>query len=169
METAKNILVTGTPGCGKSTLIERIIGRLDRPLTGFFTREIKEKGRRTGFAIITLDGQRGVLAHLGHSSRFRVGRYGVNLEDLERIAVPSLRPREPGQVVVVDEIGKMECFSDLFQKTLLETLASPHRVLGSIALRGGRFIQEIKARPDVRLVLVTKDNRDRLITLAGEL
>ena len=57
-----NILITGPPRCGKSTLIEKVVSRIERPVTGFFTREIKGKGRRVGFSINTLDGKEGILA-----------------------------------------------------------------------------------------------------------
>jgi nucleoside-triphosphatase THEP1 len=158
--TGKNIFVTGPPRCGKSTLIEKLVLQIERPKTGFFTREIREKGRRTGFSITTLDGREGVLAHESIKSKFRVGKYGVSLPDIDQIAVPSMQPAGPGEVVVVDEVGKMECFSSLFRKTLMKTLDSDHQMIGSIAQKGNRFIQEIQARNDVLLVRVTEENRD---------
>jgi nucleoside-triphosphatase THEP1 len=159
----RHILFTGRPGCGKSTLIERIVRRLETPKTGFFTREIREKGRRTGFSIDTLDGQKGVLAHRDIRGPYKVGAYGVDLEEFERIAVPSMKPQGKGTVVVVDEIGKMECFSSLFREALLEVLASENRLLGSIAARGSDFIRGIKNRKDVDLLRVTEKNRDALV------
>jgi nucleoside-triphosphatase THEP1 len=158
----RNILLTGPPRCGKSTLIERIVARLARPATGFFTREIRDKGRRTGFEIVRLDGKRGILAHEKIKSRFRVGKYGVNLEDFNRVAVPSMIGHEPDQIIVIDEIGKMECFSDLFRETLVQALDGPNTVIGSIALKGSPFIEGIKRRPDVDVVLVSDENRDLL-------
>jgi len=158
--TGKNIFVTGPPRCGKSTLIEKLVLRIERPKTGFFTREIREKGRRTGFSITTLDGKEGVLAHESIKSKFRVGKYGVSLPDIDQIAVPSMQPAGPDEVVVVDEVGKMECFSSLFRKTLVKMLDSDHQMIGSIAQKGDRFIQDIKARNDVLLVRVTEENRD---------
>ena len=53
---ARNILVTGPPRSGKSTLIERVVEGLERPATGFITVEIRERNRRVGFAIATLAG-----------------------------------------------------------------------------------------------------------------
>jgi|GEM_PF-3076637 len=88
----KNVLYTGPPGCGKSTIIEKIVVRLDRPGTGFFTREMRESGRRVGFSMNILDGGHGVLAHTDIRSPIKVGRYGVNLLDIDRIAVPSMVP-----------------------------------------------------------------------------
>ena len=158
----KNILFTGLPGCGKSTIIEKIVQRLDRPRSGFFTREIRAGGRRVGFSITTMDGRHGILAHVDIRSRKRVGRYGVNLQDIDTIAVPSVVPANDQVVVVVDEIGKMECFSVLFRQTLMKVLDSSNTLLGSIALKGDAFIEAIKQRPDTMLISVSDKNRNYL-------
>ena len=160
-----NILVTGPPRSGKSTLIEKVVQSISRPATGFFTQEIREKGRRVGFSITTLQGKTGVLAHQNIRSTFRVGKYGVNLEDLDQIAVPSMLPTSLDQVVVVDEIGKMECFSRLFKETLLKVLSSDNLVIGSVAIKGDRFIQSIKKRDDVSLIPISQNTRDSALKL----
>ena len=157
-----NILLTGRPGCGKSTAIERIVQRLDRPSMGFFSREMREGGRRVGFSITTLDGRRGILAHVDIRIRERVGRYGINLQHIDEIAVPSIQPEHDNIVVVVDEIGRMECFSAMFRKALVKILDRPNFVLGSIALKGDAFITAIKKRTDTRLIAVTEKGRDQL-------
>ena len=161
--TKRNILITGLPGCGKSTLIEKVVNIIERPVTGFFTREIKDKGRRVGFSINTLDGREGVLAHQNIKSQFRVGKYGVNLKDIETIAVPSMIPAKKEEIIVIDEIGKMECFSSLFKETLIKVLNLPNWIIGSIAQKGGLFIQRIKDRDDVLLIKITAQNRDILV------
>ncbi len=158
-----NILFTGRPGCGKSTFIEKIVGKIKNPCTGFFTLEMRNRGRRVGFSIKTLDGKNGILAHIDLKSQYKVGRYGVNLEDIDRIAVPSMIPACEGEMVVIDEIGKMECCSGLFKDTLIRILDSRHTVLGSITLKGDSFIQRIKGRRDVLLVRVTEKNRNMLV------
>jgi nucleoside-triphosphatase len=160
-----NILVTGPPRSGKSTLIEKVVQRISRPATGFFTQELREKGRRVGFSITTLQGKTGVLAHQRIRSAFRVGKYGVNLEDLDQIAVPSMLPSTPDQMVVVDEIGKMECFSRLFKETLIQALSSDNLVIGSVAIKGDRFIQSIKKRDDISLVSISENTRDLALKL----
>jgi len=158
----KNVLLAGPPRCGKSTVIEKLVQQIQRPVSGFFTREIKEKGRRVGFSITTLDGKEGVLAHEESKSKRRVGKYGVNIDELDRIAVPSMIPGRTDQTVIIDEIGKMECFSPLFRETLIKTLDSANPVIGSIAQKGNPFIEKIKERKDVLLVTVSEKNRDSL-------
>jgi len=154
------IFVTGPPRCGKSTFIEKLVQQIRSPTIGFFTREIREQGRRKGFSIITLDGRKGVLAHEKLKSRYKVGKYGVNLQDIDKIAVPSMIPTQANEVIVIDEVGKMECFSALFKQTLIEVLRATNPVIGSIAQKGGKFIQNIKGRKDVLLIHLTEENRN---------
>ena len=163
MMAKRNILITGPPRCGKSTLIEKVVKRIEEPVTGFFTLEIKEKGRRVGFSINTLDGREGILAHQKSKSRFKVGKYGVNLKDIDSIAVPAMIPARKDEIVVIDEIGKMECFSSLFKETLIKVLSLSNWIIGSIAQKGDPFIQRIKERDDVLLIRVTAQNRDILV------
>ena len=161
--TKRNILITGLPGCGKSTLIEKVVEKIEGQVTGFFTREIKEKGRRVGFSINTLDRREGILAHKNIKTKFKVGKYGVNLRDIETIAIPSMIPARADEIVVIDEIGKMECFSSLFKETLIKVMNLPNWVIGSIAQKGDPFIQRIKDRDDVMLISITPQNREILV------
>ena len=163
-----NILVTGPPRSGKSTLIEKAINQIQAPITGFFTREIRQSGKRLGFSISTLDGKIGVLAHREIKSRYKVGPYGINLLDLDQIAVPSMLPSDPGDIVIVDEIGKMECFSLPFRRALLYVLSSENQLIGSIAIKGDNFIQNIKKRSDVLIIPISKSNRDSALELLLE-
>ena len=158
----KNILFTGPPGCGKSTLIEKIALKIKWPITGFITKEIRDRGQRVGFSINSLDGRKGVLAHKNIKSPYRVGKYGVSLEDIKQVAVPSMIPASEDMTVVIDEIGKMECFSSLFRVTVLEVLESKNPVLGTLPLKGGSFIEKIRKRKDILLVGVSEKNRDGL-------
>ena len=161
----QNILVTGPPRSGKSTLIEKAIQVINKPTIGFFTREIRERGQRTGFSITTLDGKTGVLAHQSVRSRFRIGKYGVNLKDIDQIAVPSMLPTRYDQIVVIDEIGKMECFSRLFRETLIKILSSENQTIGSIAIKGNKFIENIKKRDDILLIPISEDSRDSALEI----
>jgi nucleoside-triphosphatase len=157
-----NILVTGRPGCGKTTLIEKIAARLGERAGGFLTREIRKHGARLGFQLITLDGRFATLAHVNIAGPVRVGRYGVDLGALERVGLPAVREAmEAGRIVVIDEIGKMELASPAFRHVVLQALDSPSRVLATIHAHAHPFTDALKLRKDVRIFELTLSNRDR--------
>ncbi|MCX7816762.1 MAG: NTPase [Syntrophales bacterium] len=159
----KNIFITGLPGIGKTTVIREIIRKLppDITLSGFLTEEIREGANRVGFSVKTLDGSKGILAHINISSVRRVGRYGVDVNGFERTVLPRLTPHK-ALLYIIDEVGKMECFSLQFCKAVLNLLNSKSPVLGTVAVKGGGLISELKTRPDVKLFTVTRTNRDTL-------
>jgi nucleoside-triphosphatase len=161
----KNILITGLPGVGKTTLIKNIAEALKglRPV-GFYTAEIREGGRRKGFELISLDGSRkGLLSDAAIQSPHRVGKYRVDVKGFEVFlgSIPLLNPST--RVVIIDEIGKMECFSEQFKECLIDCLNSEKWVLATIALKGSEFIEEVKRRHDVTLFELTQRNRNSLL------
>ncbi len=162
MET-KKILLTGPPRCGKTTLIEKFVQQIGFLCRGFFTREIRERGRRVGFSINTLDGQEAVLAHENFKSSLRVGRYGVDLDQFEKIAIPAIWPARAEDILIIDEIGKMECYSSLFREVLWKIFDLPNWLIATIAEKGTPFIEKIKKRDDIILMPITLANREDLI------
>lgn len=158
----KNIFLTGPPSSGKTTIIKKIIAGLKRPAKGFYTEEIRVNGKRQGFKMITLDSKEGLLGHRDIKSDFTVSKYGVSIENIEKIAIPAIIPDNESQIIILDEIGKMECFSENFQKFSLKILDSYNIVLGTIALGGTEFIKKIKAREDIQLFEVNESNRNEL-------
>jgi nucleoside-triphosphatase len=166
MESArKNLLLTGRPGVGKTTLIKEISEAL-KPFhpVGFYTDEIREGGVRKGFELVTLDGRRQVLSHVGIKGPYRVGKYGVDIAGFEAFldAIDFLNPATG--LVIVDEIGKMECLSDKFRTLLREILNLQKPLIATIALRGGGIIAEIKGRRETTLLEVTARNRDCILS-----
>jgi len=161
----KNILVAGKPRAGKTTLITEVIDNLrDKSIGGFYTQEIRKGGERKGFRIRTLDGKEGILAHKVTKSKYKVGSYGVNIEDLEGIGVVSIEVAlKERDIVVIDEIGKMELYSKKFEEAVIRTLNSPKRVLATIPEHRNRFLNEIRRRNDVELVEITPNNRDLVV------
>ena len=155
-----NILLTGKPRIGKTTIIKKVVKDL-KGVGGFYTEEIRD-GYRKGFRIITLDGREGVLAHMGIKSRYRVGKYGVNIEDLENIAVKSVEESLDKDIIVIDEIGKMEIFSEKFRNTLEKALDTG-KVLGTIMKKSNYFADKVKSRKDVEIIPVEESNRDMLV------
>lgn len=161
----KNILITGLPGVGKTILIRKIAdGLKDFYPSGFYTSEIREGGIRKGFELISLDGKRGILSHINIKSDYRVGKYRVDIKGFEDFldSIPFLETST--NLIIIDEIGKMECLSDKFRKLLKGILNSQKLVIATIALKGGGFIiEEIKKRNDVISFEVTEGNRDSLL------
>lgn len=161
------ILLTGPPRCGKTTAVRKIVARLKGDVGGFYTEEILEGGRRAGFRLVTLDGHRGVLAHVDSDSPYRVGRYGVELSALDSLGVESIRQTlESKGVVVIDEIGPMEILSKSFRLAVLEALDHGGLVVGTIVRRSTPVTDSIKSRPDVRVFEVRRETFDVVVDRA---
>jgi len=162
-----NLFVTGRPGVGKTTLLAAVLDRLSVEAGGFFTREIRGERGRLGFSIEDLAGETGVLAHVDLASEYRVGRYGVNRSDLERVGVAALESAiERSELIVMDEIGRMELCSRPFRDAVIRALDSAKPVLGTIQDRQNEFLNAVRARADVVVLRVTQENRDAMV---GEL
>lgn len=172
MHKAKNLFIVGRPGVGKTTLLVDVANQLTYlRLGGFYTREIREAGQRTGFCVETFTGQSVVFAHVSVKSSMRVGKYGVDIAAFERTGVAALEAAiQTADVIFVDEIGKMELFSDKFCALVLRALDSSKPVLATVMARANPFVDTLKRRADVKLIEINVLNRDRLITeLANEL
>ncbi|MFQ6078279.1 MAG: NTPase [Thermodesulfobacteriota bacterium] len=165
----KKIFLTGRPGVGKTTVIMKVIEGFRGRVGGFYTEEIRTRKIREGFRIKTLDGRDGILSHVNYSGPFRVGRYGVDVDAFDAIAIPSLeRAFERGGLIIIDEIGKMELFSRRFRSLIRRVLASDKRILGVIHQMTDPFTQRIRQSPDVKIVAVTEINRKVLPSLILE-
>uniref|UniRef100_A0A7C4UDQ1 NTPase n=1 Tax=candidate division WOR-3 bacterium TaxID=2052148 RepID=A0A7C4UDQ1_UNCW3 len=159
----KIILLTGSPGIGKTTIIKNILEYKRDIFGGFFTEEIRKNNMRLGFRLITIDGRSCIMAHRDIKSKFKVGKYGVNLECIERIGVDAIKNAiAQGKIVVIDEIGKMELFSNIFKVAVIDALNSSSSVIGTIPLSFHPFCEEIKNRYDVQIIEVTMSNREGL-------
>lgn len=160
---AHNLLLTGAAGVGKTTVIRAVAGTLAKQsLAGFYTQEMRERGGRKGFRLIGFGGEQGVIAHLDFPHTHRVGKYGVDVAIIDRLAAAALRPVDPRAVYLVDEIGKMECLSVRFVEATRLLLDKRRPVVATIARKGGGFIAEVKARPDVLLWEISRANRDSM-------
>jgi len=160
--------LTGRPGCGKTTAALRVADSLKRlgvAVDGMYTEEMREAGRRVGFIVkrISTD-ERGVLARAGLRSRFRVGRYGVNLSELERVGVRAIREGiERAEFIVVDEVGPMELYSRKFREAVSALLESRVHALLTVHFRSQHpLVKEVKKAAGRNLIILNRENRDRV-------
>jgi nucleoside-triphosphatase len=164
MSQSAKILLTGPPGCGKTTAVITIAEKLKRnKVTGFYTKEIRENNIRKGFSWKRLDGPAGTLAHVGIRGHFKVGKYGVDIAGFEEDVVPILDAQSDAEIFIIDEIGKMECLSDKFTADIRQLFASDKTVLATIAQKGGGLISEVKNYPGVKLFSLTRHGNEKTI------
>ncbi|XP_061172522.1 cancer-related nucleoside-triphosphatase-like [Saccostrea echinata] len=181
----KNVILTGRPGIGKTTLIKKIHSALsDSGLkaSGFYTEELRSDGQRLGFDVVTLDGNRGPLARIqdtesgsvSHKRSHFVGKYEVKVTSFENLALPALRiPKNlqadtgHSQIFIIDEIGKMELFSQTFVTMVRELLKNPSSfIIATIPIPKGRpipFVEEIRNHNQTQLFTVTMENRNHIL------
>lgn len=164
MRDATQILLTGRPGVGKTTALRRtaeLLAERELPVAGFYTEELRDAGRRLGFRGVPLgDGESRVIAHLDLPPP-HVGRYGVDVEAIERLSEEHLDPASDS-ILLVDEIGKMECLSEEFVRRVERLLDSTNPVLATVGRGGGQFMRATRRRQDALLATVTESNRDRI-------
>ncbi len=150
-----HVLITGKPRTGKTTLIKKVIEACGPACGGFYTEEIIRKGQRVGFLIRTTEGREAILAEKGLSSPFRLGKYGINCQNLDKIGVAAVeKALRNKEIIIVDEIGKMELFSPGFKDVVMRALDSGKRVAGVIHQAEWAFLEAIRKRPDVQILEV---------------
>ncbi|MFQ6046565.1 MAG: nucleoside-triphosphatase [Gemmatimonadales bacterium] len=167
MNPPNRVLLTGPPGCGKTTAIIETLKLVSVPAVGFYTEEVRTaapgQGRRVGFDVVALEGRRGPLARLGAPGP-RVGRYGVDVPSFESIALGALQEalRDPGKLVVLDELGKMEFQSERFVRLLSRLFQAPNPILGAVLARPHPVAERFRHMPGIDVITVTQANRAEL-------
>ena len=162
------LLLTGAPAVGKTTVLIKTVETLKHhgvSVGGMISREARERGVRVGFEIIDLTGNRhGWLAHVNQKSGPQVGKYHVNLEDLQDVGATAIvQAVEKCAVVAIDEIGPMELFSQKFKQAVLQALDSRKLVLAVVHAKAkDSLIDGAKRREDSETFVVTVANRDVL-------
>ena len=160
--------ITGLPGSGKTQTLLRIIQLLEQEgvvVGGMVTEPIVEKQRRTGFQIVNwLTKEKIVFAHEGLKSRVKSGRYGVSVDALEEVGTKALADaRESADVIVIDEVGKMEVESDVFTKAIMDTLDANKSIVMTLHKKSRNpLLQDIRRRDELRLLEVTPVNKNLL-------
>lgn len=159
------ILLEGRPGSGKTTVAGRLAELLAErgvEVSGFVTREVRESGRRVGFTIESLDGRKATLAHVDFTGPPRVGKYGVDLDAFEWVALPTLEQSSRRGVVLIDELGKMELASERFRDAVRGLFDAPVDVIATTHVFRDALTDALKRRDDVDRVRVTHGSRGDL-------
>jgi nucleoside-triphosphatase len=156
------IFLTGEPRCGKSTVLMKIIDILKKKglnVGGFISPEIRDRNDRTGFKVVDIhSGEEGTLASINQKTGPHVGKYHVDLEDFERVALKALNfAMEECDVVCIDEVGTMELFSQKFKEKIEKILELEKPVV--VVLH--RNLAN-KYKKYGKVIYVTPENRERL-------
>jgi nucleoside-triphosphatase len=161
-------LLTGNPSVGKTTVMLKVVEGLKingYNVGGMISREVRSRGERVGFEVLDLNsGRLGWLAHMNQPSGPRIGKYSVNLNDLDNVGAEAIvRGVEGSDVVCVDEIGPMELFSEKFREAVRQAVKSQKLLIGIVHWRTKNWlIDEVKAREDAEIIVVTDKNRNKL-------
>lgn len=132
---------------------------------GMISGEIRRTGLRIGFSLEDLMTQeRGILADVDQKEGPRVGKYRVNLPDIQRIGVSAIRrAMTDADVIVVDELGPMELHSMSFILAVEMALTSPKDFVGTIHKRASHYlVTAIKSNSDYEIIEVTLQNREEM-------
>jgi nucleoside-triphosphatase len=160
-------LLTGAPQSGKTTLIRRLAGALQADgvrVHGITTRELRTRGRRVGFMVEAIDGGSAVMAHVSRADGPQVGRYRVDVPAFEHVAIPALEQTFPGgSVVVIDEIGQMELYSDRFAQAVLHLFEQDLRLVATVHARPHPVTDSLKSRPGVTVLASAKEVQEELL------
>jgi nucleoside-triphosphatase len=168
------LILTGAPGTGKTTVLSKTVDALKArgvSVGGMISREARTGDARVGFEVIDLaSGRHGWLAHVNQKPGPLVGKYRVNLADLEGIGVKAIaEATQKYDVVAIDEIGPMELFSAKFKQAVHQALEGSKVVLAVVHAKAhDPLILEAKRRDDAEIFTVTLAGRDGLPDLLVE-
>jgi len=163
-----NILITGLPRSGKTTLLNKLIANIPNKM-GFVTNEILGETERLGFEIETHSGHKKTFAHVDFKTDIKVSRYFVDIKKLEEI-LPEVSDFGNDVFLYLDEIGQMELFSKQFEKLVLKYLDSRNTCLATLScVFESDFIKQIRERGDVILIELSPESREDDEIIASQL
>jgi len=163
------LFLTGRPGVGKTSILLKVAELLRAKgykIGGMVSQEFRKRGVRMGFEIIDLaTGKKGWLAHINQTVGPHVGKYRVNLSDLNNIGVSCINKAvDEADIIIVDEIGPMELFSTDFKNVVIGVINSKKPMIGTIHYRAQDLLIN-KIKLEATIIEVTNENRNFLHTI----
>ena len=170
MDDIPKIGITGMPSVGKTQTLIKIIEKIAKSgyqIEGMITEPIIENKKRIGFYVMDwMTREREVFAHIDMDNKDKVGKYGVDVEALERIGVPAVvKAIEDDEIniIIIDEIGKMEMLSERFCEVVIDALESDKPIMVTLHKKSrSPLLQDVRRRDDIRILEVTPVNRNLL-------
>ena len=162
----KKILIRGKPGIGKTSVIKKLLPKLEEKIeniVGFYTEEKREFNKRTGFDIVEINGERIPLARIDSPKRTKIGRYGVFVENIDIVSERFLKRvrycKHKSTIFIVDEFGKMEFLSLRFVELTKEIFTKDCNLIGTIPVYPIKYLQPFLTS-DIHLLEINQYNRD---------
>ena len=157
-----HILIIGSNGVGKSTLIRRVLEKVSLPVYGFLTKK-EAPAHAGGPEPVYIHGVSGERSYTKdnlvgtctdhHSTRFP--------EAFDR-AVSYLRDIPARSIVLMDELGVMESDARAFCAAVLECLDGDSLVIASVRNKKSQFLDAVRTHPKARCFFITPENGDTL-------
>ncbi len=161
----KHLFLTGERGAGKSTLLHRLIEAKGLDCAGFETRHIEIGGMRRAHMLHGLvnlpESENDCICCVRVGEKRSVPVLPVFEENGVSILQKSLS--SPAPFILMDELGRLERDAHGFIAQVSTCLDSDKRVLGVLQQCSAAHVQEIAAREDVTVLIVTPENRDALL------
>lgn len=162
------ILITGKPGIGKSTLVQKVIDDCVQPIFWVVTAEIRNaEGDRVGFRAKNSDGQTEIISHKTDiTSTAVIGQNAVDLDAIDKMFGRVLQKARPQQITLIDEIGPIQLLSRTFADALADTFdhASQRDVIATIHYKDQQ-LEAYRNAEDAWLFVADLANRDMLAKL----
>jgi len=163
------LLLSGGADVGKSALIKRLAMRVEEDRRqGFFTESVYDGQQRIGFTVNSFNGESFLVAKTGYTTGVKLGRYGVDLNLLNKAMDRSISEIKAESVCLIDELGKLECLSDYFCQCIEALLVTPAVAVISSPLRGAALLTRVVSHPDVLQMKVTENNIQQVERIAEE-
>jgi nucleoside-triphosphatase len=155
-----NYFISGPPKSGKTTLLRKLVQKMREKglrIGGFLSPDEKSHGRRTGFFVEDIATGRVEMLAAEDIDGPKVSKYHVNIKTFESLAVPALEGASKYDVIIIDEIGRMEMKSMKFGDLLTQVLESDVPVVAAL---NRDYIESYRSWGEVQML--TPSSRSRI-------